>query len=216
MNMKRNNPGLRFAVCGLRLKDKGRRTPDKALTFVELLIVTALLAMISLAVYAVFNSGIKIWQRVNRSVPGEDVNIFFDKFRTDIKNSFAFKGIDFSGEEDRLEFPTIVDSPRLKKRTVGQVIYSYDSREKILAREERDIAHIYGEEKGPVTQALKYVESLTFLYRRYDENEKVYIWEEKWKRGRLPVALRIRLEFNDGTEVNKITRTIDLPSSGSL
>ena len=172
--------------------------------------------MIALALYSVFGSGIKIWTAVNKSIPEEDLNIFLYKFGRDLENSFSFKGIDFLGKEDSIEFPAIVNSQRLEKRTIGQVVYSCKPTQEIVIREERDFSHIYEEDDGEVTQAVSGVESLTFQYRYYNSEIKEYVWVDEWEREKLPTAVKIELEFNDGSEIKKITRTIDIPNSGSL
>lgn len=189
---------------------------NKGLTLIELVIVSAMLAVISLAVYAVFSNGMKIWQRAASPIAAEDVDIFLDKFRSDVMNSFSFKDIDFLGEDTRIEFPAIVYSPRMGKRTVGQVSYFYEPSKERIVREERDFSHIYDEDRGNVTQALTHVESLTFQYRFYNAQAEEYVWVAGWEKEGLPVALRIELEFNDGAEVRKVARTIDIPCSGSL
>ena len=53
-----------------------KKKHNNAFTLVELLIVTAMLAVISLAIYSTFSSGLKIWQRVSKPIPEEDLGIF--------------------------------------------------------------------------------------------------------------------------------------------
>ena len=224
MNMKmRNNFGSRFSVLGSRFKALGfsrkpqtaNRKPGRAFTLVELLIVSALLAIISMAVYAVFNSGVKIWQRIGDLTWEEDLNILLDKLQSDLRNSFDFQGIDFTGEKDKLAFATIVDSARLKKKTVGQVAYFFDTYSGTLSREERDYAHIFGEDRGRVSVVSTNIRFLRFQYRYYDEEMKRYIWNDQWATEGLPGAVRVELEFDDG-DAARITRTVDIPSAGSM
>jgi Tfp pilus assembly protein PilE len=66
-------------------------------TLVEMLIVAVTLSIVSLAMYAIFNNGLKIWQRVSSQIPESEVNIFFDKFSLDLKNTVRFSGIKFQG-----------------------------------------------------------------------------------------------------------------------
>jgi len=224
MNMRmRNNFGSRFSVLGSRLADRvfcpkpktQNPKPSKAFTLVELLIVSALLAIISMAVYAVFNSGVKIWQRIGNLTWEEDLNILLDKLQSDLRNSFDFQGIDFIGEKDKLVFATIVDSARLKKKTIGQVAYFFNPYLGTLSREERDYAHIFGEDRGRVSVVSTNIRFLRFQYRYYDEEMKRYIWNYRWMTEGLPDAVRVELEFDDG-DAARITRTVDIPSAGSI
>jgi prepilin-type N-terminal cleavage/methylation domain-containing protein len=184
------------------------------LTFIELLVVTVILSIVSLAIYATFNNGIKIWQRVNKNIAEEDLNIFFDKFARDLRNAVQFSGINFSGRSESFEFATIINSRRLQKITVGEVIYSYEPSKQILKREERDFSGVFSGEEGTIRQALTEVTSLKFKYYNYDKNKKEYLWEDEWLTGALPLAVRIELEFKDGVQTSKFTKTVSIPVSG--
>jgi len=190
-----------------------------------LLIVTALLAVISLAIYATFNSGVKIWQRVNKEIPEEDLDIFLEKFALDLRNSFKFNGFNFLGEEKRFEFPTLVNpvrnkfsngvnSPGMNKKTVGKVIYLYDSESSIIKRNLLDFSQIYNGEEGITQELLKNVKSLKFRYYLYDKEKKEYLWQDEWLKEDLPLAVRIELEFGNGTEIREFTKTVNIPVSG--
>ncbi len=185
-----------------------------AFTLIEMLIVTAIISVVALAIYATLNNGIKIWQKVNRQLPEEDLNIFFDKFSLDLRNSFKFSGINFSGTIDTLEFPTLVNSLRLQKRTVGKLIYAYEPASRILNRQQMDFSAVYSDEDIPVQQSLKNVKSLRFQYYFYDKERKEYLWQDEWLKEGLPLAVKMELEFDDGRETKKFTKTVGIPASG--
>ena len=50
------------------------------MTLIELLITMTILAVISTAIYASLNSGLKIWKRINQQLVHEDLDIFFHDF----------------------------------------------------------------------------------------------------------------------------------------
>ena len=190
------------------MKKKNKRY---GFTLIELLIASAILCIISLAIYATFNNGIKIWQKINRDIPEENLDIFFERFSSDLRNTFRFTDIDFSGEEYRVGFPTLINSPRLNKRSVGQVVYFYDPATEVVNREERDFSQVYSGESGVVKQSLKNVESLKFQYYFYHSEEKEYTWQDEWLEEARPLAVRIELEFDNGTQVVKFTKTVGIP-----
>ena len=183
-------------------------------TLVEMVIVTAMLSVISLAIYATFNSGAKIWQRIDLQEPEEEVNIFFDKFAADLRSCFRFEGMYFLGEEDRVEFPAMVYSNDLEKRTVGRAIYSYNYMEGRVTRRQSDFSQVYYEDEGDVTLSLLNVSGLGFLYYYYEEKTEKYFWLTEWLGDGLPLAVRIELELNDGVKRTKFAKTITIPSSG--
>ena len=214
---RKNNLVVRRASCVLRNTfpyPNSIRYTKIGFTLVELLLVLAMLSIVSLAVYATFNSGIKIWQRINTEIPEEDLDIFFYKFSSDLRNSFKFTGIDFLGEQDKVAFSTLVDSQRLKKRTIGQVIYSYDFLAEILNREERDFSQIYSDESNIAAQSLRNIKSLKFQYYSYDKEKKEYLWNDEWQKKELPLAIWIVLEFDDSTLAIMFTKTASIPAGG--
>jgi prepilin-type N-terminal cleavage/methylation domain-containing protein len=183
-------------------------------TLVEMLIVAAMVSIVSLTMYAVFNNGLKIWQRVNSQIPESEVAILFDKLSLDLKNNTGFKGINFTGGRDKLAFATIVNSPALKKRTVGEVAYVYDSGSGTLTRVQKDFSQIYSKEEGTLTQSLANIESLRFQYYFYDKQNKVYLWLDEWSKKGIPLAVRLELGFNNGKETESFTKTVSIPVSG--
>lgn len=185
-----------------------------ALTLVELLIVTSLTAIMALAIYGILNNGLKIYYKINQRIVAEDVEIFFTKLSADLRNSFNFSTINFSGADDILEFPTLINSPRLKKRSVGKVIYRYDSLKDILSREEKDFSQIYSGEAGRKTKALSGVEALKFRFYCFDEGKKEYLWRQDWSQGTMPLAVRLEIELNHGTTKEHYIKTVSLPLAG--
>jgi prepilin-type N-terminal cleavage/methylation domain-containing protein len=187
---------------------------DKAgFTLIEMLVVTAIAAVVSLVIYSTFSSGLKIWLRLTRQMPQEDICIFFEKFGSDLRNCFSFTGIPFTADTGKLEFATLVQSARLGHRSAGELIYSYDDQRHILSRRQRDFSAVYRDEDGASQTALGNIKSLLFQYYFYDKERKEYLWANEWQevKGRLPLAVRIELAFEDGEQLKKITRTVSIP-----
>ncbi len=186
----------------------------KGVTFVELLIVSAMLSVLSFAVYATFNNGIKVWQKINRDLPEQGINIFFDKFTSDLKNCFSFSNIVFLGSENKIEFAGLVSSPRLNITTVGRIGYSYNSDSGILAREQSDYSQIYNAEKGTIRKMLGNVKSLRFSYYFYDAEKQDYVWKQEWLSQKMPLAARVELEVEYDNQISRFTRTVTISVSG--
>ncbi len=202
------------SFCFSAKTEQWKPNTERAFTLIELLIVSVMIPIIAFAIFSSFNNGIKIWQRINKEVPGEDLNIFFDKFSMDLRNSFEFSGIKFSGKNNEVGFASIVNSQRMDKITIGEVIYSYDDKNFLLAREQKDFSHIYGNKTGAARQLLKGVKSARFNYYFYDAQNKEYFWQDEWLKEGLPLSVRIELEVEQANRINKFIRTIDIPVSG--
>ncbi len=184
----------------------------RAFTLIELLIVSVLMSVVSLALYATFNSGIKIWQRISQTVIDEDASIFLSKFRRDLSNGVRFAGIDFSGDSQQIRLPALIYSPQLALRTVGEVIYAYKDGE--ISRKERDFSHIYGQQEGFYESVLKDLEYCKFTYYSYDREAKEYFWEEEPAEGSLPLAVKIELEYKGAGRPRRFIQTVDIPVNG--
>jgi len=210
------NTGRAMTIIGQPVRGAGRTTLPLSygFTFIEIIIVIGMLSVISLAVYSNFSSGIRIWQRVNTHNPEEDLNIFFDRFRLDLKNSFKFTGHKFLGTQEMLEFTTLVESPALNKKTVGRALYLYKADTGIVERRLKDFSQIYGEEEGAARQLARDIKALKFQYYAYDKENKRYLWLDKWSDAALPLAVRVELELKDETDANKFNETVSIPVSG--
>ena len=195
-----------------------RNHKKSGLTLVELLLVVLTMAIVSLAVYSLLNNGIKIYKRLNKLVPEEGLDIFFDKFSLDLKNSFNFSGINFSGGQDSFEIATLVSSLKLNKKTVGKVIYSYDRAKKTISRQLRDFSELSSGKEGVVTDSIKDVRYLKFYYYLYDNEKNAFSWKEVWDRENPPLAVRVELELDpeNGLQNKKFVKTVGISASNCL
>jgi prepilin-type N-terminal cleavage/methylation domain-containing protein len=191
-----------------------KRKNKAGLTLAELLVVTAMLSVVSLAMYSIAQNGLRVWQKINKPLVEEDLNVFLDKFSHSIKNASVFSGMQFSGSEAVLEFPALVRSRRMQKLIVGKVIYSYDDQKKLLVCSESDFSQVYSSGEATMVKALSQVVSLKFSYYDYDSVKKEYLWRESWFAEAMPLAVRMELELRDGENVYPVVRTVTLPMGG--
>lgn len=194
-----------------------RNNPGKksGMTFIELVIVLSMVGVISLAIYSNFSNGLKAWQRVKTPLVQEDLNIFMDKFRVDLRNSFKFKGIVFSGTSEALQFPTLVSSPGLRIRTVGLVSYDYDRDRKKMSRGQNDYPGIHSGHGPVITQSLNGVIALKFQYYSFNEQEKKFSWQSEWNgEDKLPLAVRCEFDLENTSGRASFSQTISIPAGG--
>ncbi|MBU1871511.1 MAG: prepilin-type N-terminal cleavage/methylation domain-containing protein [Candidatus Omnitrophica bacterium] len=216
---RKRNPGGRSSF--LTGPVRKRFSNGAGFTLIEMLVVLSMFALIGLTLFSTLNNGIKIWQRLNQTVKQEDVNLFFDRFSTELRNSFKFKTIEFRGNKEQINFPTLAASSlqgSMVIRGISEVSYSFDKAGQELSKELRTYSQIYKGESGSNQKVLKDIDSLKFTYYYYDEDIEEYAWLEDWQSQNLPLAVRIELGFYidaDEYELQTITRTIDIPVSQS-
>jgi prepilin-type N-terminal cleavage/methylation domain-containing protein len=170
-------------------------------TLVEVLIVTLILSVISLAIFSTFSNGLKIYNRINSEFTFEDLVIFCDRFGQDLRNSLNYTGINFTGKDDEMEFAGILNSPRMQKRTVSGIKYAFDPSKELITRFANDYSSVYSQEEESIRHSLGKVKSCMFSYYYFDNQTREFAWLE--------------LEFKDNPEV-KLTRTFNIPVGNVL
>jgi len=186
----------------------------RAFTFIEILVVTAIIPVIGLAVYNCLNQGIKLWERISPALRQEDVNLFFEKIADDLRNSFQYTGLEFTGREEEISFPTLVISSS-GERGVGYVNYFFDTSAHILNRKQSDYSQLYQKKSSLSRQLVKEVEFLNFQYYSYDSVSEKYWWKSVWQKEKdFPLAVRVRIKFYQGDKINESLRTISIPVAG--
>lgn len=189
------------------------RKESSAFTFVEMVIVSAMVAVVALAIYATLSNGVKVYKRVSAPLSDEDVLIFLDKFSKDVKNSLTYSGISASGAPEKLEIVTLVNSPRFPGKTIGKVAYFFSRSGKMLQREQYDFSQVYKGE-GILTETIKNVESCGFKYYFYDKEKKEYLWKDEWGPGDAPLAVRTEFGVKGQDGTNTYRKTVSIPVNG--
>lgn len=185
-------------------------------TFIELLVTTSLVGMIMLAISVSLNQGMKVWHRISRQILEEDLNIFFDRFSRDLRNSMRFSKISFAGASSKIRFATLVPSQSKTdalKLNIGEVVYSFDKDRKTIRYGRRNLSQIYKDDEIHNKVLLQGVRDLNFQYYFYDMQERQYLWVEEWQEENLPKAVRINLRLEADEQGMDFTRTISIPLS---
>lgn len=76
-------------------------------TLIELMIASVLTALAALAAYHAYNQGILIWKKGQESSNQDKAMLAMERINRDLKNTFSFNPIVFSGEENKISFPCL-------------------------------------------------------------------------------------------------------------
>jgi prepilin-type N-terminal cleavage/methylation domain-containing protein len=190
------------------------------LTLIEMLMVISLIALVGMAVYGIFSSGINVMRLVTRPVSEENLNIFFEKLARDLQNSFNYTGISFEGENDKFSFAAKINAkPELGgERGIGRVTYFYDSGRDAISRREEDLNLVFEESFSKPAAQFGSVLEAKFLYFAQDPATKQYLWKDDWvqidSKKKLPLAVRVEFEYKDENGRHSISKTIPIPAGG--
>lgn len=219
--MRRTDKG--FTPLETSAKNVSRGKFLTGFTLIETIIATAIFSIIALAVYSTFSQGVKLWQRLTQQTPASELNMVFEKMSFDLRNSFEFTGINFVGGEDNIAFATLVltaNEDKQKALSLGEVGYFFDAQTGSLNRQQRNYSQVYQNKSTLLRQMMNNVKSLSFQYYYYNPVQETYIWKDNWrveegeKERSIPLAVRIRLEFDENTKEEEVTRTITIPAGG--
>lgn len=189
------------------------------------MLVTAILAVVGMAIYGSFASGINIWQRVTQPSEIEDVGLFFKNISYDLRNSFLIDNIRFRGGATQISFPTRIKhhAKGAVEDSIGKVAYSFDRRKKKLHKSQADYSEVYRKKPGRKRLLIEGISSLQFHYFVYDAERKKYSWLTNWQETdepfgteaeyNLPLIVKIVVGIPKGDFEKKFVKTVSIPSA---
>ncbi|MFH0985425.1 MAG: prepilin-type N-terminal cleavage/methylation domain-containing protein [Candidatus Omnitrophota bacterium] len=186
-------------------------------TLVELLVVISLMALIGMALYAMFGSGIGMMRRVSHSEVAEDVSVFLEKLDREVSSQVLFHGIPFDGQEASLSFPSRVglDKRALLNKGIGRVSYFWDEWHRTFARRQENLSQIQQKEEIRAVPMLGNVARVKFQYFVYIKNKQTFEWVETWNAsenaGQIPSAVKVEFECSGEDGRHVFERTLAIP-----
>ncbi len=145
----------------------------KAFTLIEILLVCSIFATLSIAIFTCLSNGITLWHRANQLVTEEDVGLFFDRFSSDLRNTFNYSKFVFTGDEFKTDFPTVVwtSADHVSVRAgegvvdqLGRVQYVYDTGRGVVLRRQANYSQALQDAWGGEEIVLPMVKGVSFHY----------------------------------------------------
>lgn len=192
----------------------------KGFTFVEMLLVVSLLSVIGASLYQAIANGVRIWNRAHYFSVEEDVAVFMDKFRQDLRHSLEYSQLSWEAKDGReLSFPALIITRADKKvagdRTlyvpqIGMVQYRFDGLDRALIREEANYGQALEEEYGRRQTLAQPVEDMKLFYIYKTDGQLKS--ESGLRTGVLPSAVVVELTFLDDTGARRtIQQQVNMP-----
>jgi len=191
----------------------------RGFTLIEMLLVSALLASLSLAIFLCLSNGLKLWQRTQQAVLQEDVAIFFDKFSGDLRNAFPFSTLAIEGQEYSFAFPTVVwmradrGSARAADEFVdqlGRAQYAFDGAQGVVTRQQANYSQgmrkVWNDAAPQVL--LRGAMEVSFKYFYSGRKGDDFSTEAK---GGLPSGVEVGVRYKEGQEERTAKRFFPVP-----
>lgn len=184
----------------MKKKRKKGQKSRRAFTLVELLIASAIFALVSVAVYSTFNSGMNVWRRVKEvNIEQRKIVLKLEKLAREIRQTFKYENIGFAGDKEKIYFAQVLDSELVR------ITYSFDKDKKTLSRGVNSLEEILEEKEDKekklepeYTAYLSNIADLSFSYFYFDTEENAHLWKEEWKEEEgLPLAIKLEIETQD-------------------
>ncbi|MCU0666002.1 MAG: prepilin-type N-terminal cleavage/methylation domain-containing protein [Candidatus Omnitrophica bacterium] len=196
----------------------------KAFTLVEVLLASAIFAILAVGLYSLFYSAIRNYQKIEDSSEIYNTQrLVFSQIQRDLRNAFIYKTGDsgFIGSSNKLDFYTITNAYKNSTlyREAAQIEYAFNNNaltRQILTKENAQ------------SSFSSQVKDLSFEYARKSDDPKAssaYVWQEVWpveapqdislqQKARLPLALRVKifisLDKAKNTDTVAFTKVIPL------
>lgn len=186
----------------------------------EVLIASALTALIGIAVLSSLRQGIILWQRVDRSSPSGDVAIFFEKCAQDLENMFLLQQAPFSGNQTSLTCPTSLKAERYEDQpSMGAVQWAYDNKSRMLMRTVMTLSDVYAGRVPEPRVALSDVVRFSLSYYYQPAPDGAYAWVDQWPPIQdalipyWPRAVKLELGVHREGKVHDFERVCPIPLS---
>lgn len=190
----------------------------KGFSLIEILLVTVLLSLCSVAIFRTFLSGVKLWEHAQRFSVQEDISIFLDKLSEDLRNGFYYSKIKFNGMETQLTFPAFVTVPADERSSrfregmvdqIGAVKYYLDYEEHKLYRSQANYSQALKGKFETTRELVSAVDSLRFRYY-YPDKKGLQAYAKA--QDVIPSGVLVEVRFHDESSERVMSRFIGIPS----
>lgn len=189
----------------------------RAFTLVEILLVTALIAGISLAIFSCLSNGLRLWDRSRVLMIEEDAAFFADHFGSDLRNSFPFSTLAFTGRESTLSFPSVVTTeadPAGSRAAegyvdmLGAVQYSFSPSSGDLVRRQANYAQALRGAWQTERILIRGLQRVRFRYMTVSGDYKA----QQDVGDPLPAGVEVELTFRNGQDEKTLRRFVPIPA----
>lgn len=186
-----------------------RKSP-RAFSLVELLIALSIFAVVSIAIFSTFSSGLSVLRRVkNVDLAQQSLALKLERFSRELRQAVPLRKLTLTGKSDTLSFGQILDDIPCR------VTYYFDRSARALVRQSDLLADIIKdgqidpELKAEGRPFIKNVTGVKFSYLAFDLKKQACVWSDACKGVTIPLAIKLELS----TDKKNYVQTVFLPTA---
>lgn len=201
---------------------KAMRNHRRGFTLTEILLVSAMFAVISLAVFNAFSNGFKLWARGQHVMIEGDMAIFLDRIAEDVRQTVLITGIPFKGNSTEISFPAIILAPTdiygsRSKETIGDQIgairYVFVPFEKKIFRYQATYGEALKSEWSDPIEVASLIEDISMRY--YFTADRGVDIKSQAEQG-IPMGIMIDIQYLVEGQTYHMRRFLIVPVGGGI
>ena len=178
----------------------------RGFTFIELMLAAAIFAIVALAIYTTFNSGLTAWGKAQEAQGVyQDIRLTLDRMALDLENAVLYSdkqdAVNFSGQKSSISFFSLVDLyqtipayPQLKKITYSLEGSGLKRLEQSYADSDMHSRTEYTDQMAAGLRGLNF----SYLYSKQACGAVTYEWRDAWEdSAQIPRGIIIELELGE-------------------
>jgi prepilin-type N-terminal cleavage/methylation domain-containing protein len=199
------------------------KNPRQGFTLTEVLLVSAMFAVISLAVFNAFSNGFKLWARGQHVMVEGDTAMFLDRISEDVRQTILITGIPFKGNSTELSFPAIILGPTDNNGArasegigdqIGAVRYVYDPDQKKIFRYQATYGQALRTQWSEPFEVANLIEDVSLRY--YYKAERGLNIKTQTDEDSIPMGIMIDVQFLDEGQTYHMRRFLIIPVGGGI
>ncbi len=162
---------------------------------VELLLVSALIGLVLMTIFAAYASGVKLWRNIRNVELLEDKRVYLgmEKFRREMSEFIRdFEEIEMEGDQEKVVFPHVSGTG------IFAVTYEFDKNKDGLVRKRVKHSESLKDKMDEDIALVFDADRVEFSYLFYDAEEGVGSWIESFTLSENGVPEAIKLKITKG------------------
>ncbi len=173
----------------------------RSFILIELIIATAILAIIIVSICSAFSVGIKAWRRGSEGRDFQKIRIGFLRMQKELRNSFFFSEAPFKGTSTEIIFPLVIFGENKNNICIVNYYIAEDRNAGYVSLRKRKTLFTDNQIPGEkdVGEVIFLANSMDFEYAyELKDGLKGFKWKAPWRESQEKNPLAVKINFSLG------------------